>query len=875
MGNVSLGDRRLRDLIWHFSRYQLRNENFEFPDMLGHAYEYLLKEFADQGGKKGGQSYTPRPVVRMMCRLVAPQPGESVYDPCAGSGGMLILSREYVDEHDRDGTAGRRLALAGQELNGAAWAMAKMNMLLHGIRDADLRNGDTLADPKHVDGGKLRLFSKIITNPPFSQSYDQAETRRHFGTRMRYGWTPDSGKKADLMFVQHMLAVLKPNGTAATVMPHGVLFRGGAERDIRIGMLRDDCVEAVIGLAPNLFYGTGIPACILILRGPDGIREHAGQVLFINADRDFTTGRAQNQLGFEHAEKIVSVYRQWREIDGYSRIVPVQTLLAADANLNIRRWVDNAPQPEAQDVHAHLHGGVPRSEVTAAQRQFAAFGVRVADLFDSAERTLGYLDLLPEGHSVTAGRLADLTAAREAELRAVYRAWWDEHAKLIVELPDTRQLSKVRADLLVSFTDAIVPFGMLDEFAAGGVVASWWGDSLYDLKALAASGFSQVIEGWATSIESMLAPEPGPDGKLKTKPAAERRRALDHKLVPHLLPDYLTELGTAEAAYAAVDALYKEALKRLSEEDSLDDDEEEEAEETDLESLKNARAAAQKKRSKLEKQLLATLKMAVAALTLDEERDLVLRILDEDLSTRMDARVASARQAMIARFTIWADKYAVSFDDLESRYVRGEQQLYIADIDGEREEIALGVDLIYYQETRASLTLVQYKAVKRDGDDWYYRPSGDRHISRQLDRMRAVDQKCLQSAAQDDDYRLSAAPCWIKLCRSDDVIPRTDELIRGMYLTRAYFERLKDDPDTPCRGNHGAVRFSYGTVPRYLDNTTFTQLVADGWIGSSGSGTSLIKEQIKASRAGNREPILAFASGEAPKARRTRERMRG
>lgn len=664
VGNVSLGDNRLRNLIWHFSRYQLRNEDFEFPDMLGHAYEYLLKEFADQGGKKGGQSYTPRPVVRMMCRLVAPQPGESVYDPCAGSGGMLILAREYVDEHDRDGTAGRRLALAGQELNGTAWAMAKMNFLLHGIRDADLRNGDTLADPKHVDGGKLRLFDKIITNPPFSQSYDQAEARRHFGTRMRYGWTPDTGKKADLMFVQHMLAVLKPTGTAATVMPHGVLFRGGAERDIRMGMLRDDCVEAVIGLAPNLFYGTGIPACILILRSPDGIREHAGQVLFINADRDFTPGRAQNQLGFEHAEKIVATYRQWREIDGYSRIVPVRELLAADANLNIRRWVDNAPPPEPQDVRAHLHGGVPKTEVVAAKDTFSAFGVQLAELFDSTERKVGYLDFLPEGHAATAARLAKLAAPREAELRAAYRAWWDEHAKLIIELPDTRQLPKVRADLLGSFTGAVVPFSILDEFAAGGVVASWWGDTLYDLKALAAGGFGRVIEGWAASIAAMLAPEPGPDGKVKTKSVAERRKALDHKLVPHLLPDYLAELEEAEMAYAAADGAYKEALERVREEEPADEDGE--AEEVDLESLKNARAAAQKKRSRLEKHFLATLNMAVGALTPDEERDLVLRMLDEDLAARLDSRVANARQAMTTKFTTWADKYAVSLDALES-----------------------------------------------------------------------------------------------------------------------------------------------------------------------------------------------------------------
>ncbi|MBO0803551.1 MAG: SAM-dependent DNA methyltransferase [Nocardiopsaceae bacterium] len=661
IGNVSLGDRRLRNLIWHFSRYRLRNEDFEFPDMLGAAYEYLLKQFADQGGKKGGQSYTPRPVVRMMCRLVAPQPGESVYDPCAGSGGMLILAREYVDEHDRDGTAGRRLALAGQELNGAAWAMAKMNMLLHGIRDSDLRNGDTLADPRHIDDGRLRLFDKIITNPPFSIGYDQAETRRHFGTRMRYGWTPGTGKKADLMFVQHMLAVLRPAGIAATVMPHGVLFRGGAEQDIRIGLLRDDCVEAVIGLPENLFYGTGIPTCILILRGPDGHREHAGQVLFINADREFAQGRAQNQLGFEHAEKIVTVYRQWRELDGYSRIVPVRELLAADANLNIRRWVDNTPPPEPQDVRAHLHGGVPEAEVAAAEGTFAAFGIRVGDLFAPSERRPGYLDFLPEGPEATAQRLADLAGPREAELRAAYRAWWDEHAKLLVELPDTRQLSKVRADLLDSFTKAVVDFGILDEFAAGGVVASWWGDTQYDLKSLAAGGFGRVVEGWAASIDALLAPDPGPDGKLKTKPAAERRKALDHKLVPHLLPDYLAELEAAEAAYAAADAAYKEALQESANQEDDDD-----GDEMDLDSLKADRTAAQRKRAKLEKQFLATLNMAVSSLTPAEECDLVLRILHEDLAARLDARITRARREMIVRFRTWADKYAVSLDDLET-----------------------------------------------------------------------------------------------------------------------------------------------------------------------------------------------------------------
>ena len=190
---------------------------------------------------------------------------------------------------------------------------------------------------------------------------------------------------------------------------------------------------------------------------------------------------------------------------------------------------------------------MPKAEVAAAESLFATFGIRGARLFDPTERAVGYLDFLPEGPGATAARLVDLATPRESELRRAYRACWDEHTKLIVELPDTRQLPKVRADLLDSFIEAIAGFGILDEFAAAGVVASWWGESLYDLKSLAAGGFRRVVEGWATSIEAMLAPEPGPDGRLKTKPAAERRKALDHKLVPHLLADYLAELEEAES----------------------------------------------------------------------------------------------------------------------------------------------------------------------------------------------------------------------------------------------------------------------------------------------------------------------------------------
>jgi len=201
-----------------------------------------------------------------------------------------VLSKEYLDEHQKNA---KNLGLFGQESNGGVWAISKMNMLLHGIADADVRNGDTLAEPLHTEGGELVRFDRVISNPPFSQNYSQDGLP--FKERFRFGFCPEGGKKADLMFVQHMLAVLRPGGMVVTVMPHGVLFRGGEERAIRTGILDADMLDAVIGLGSNLFYGTGIPACILVLRAP-GAKPKArkGKVLFINADREYFEGRAQN-----------------------------------------------------------------------------------------------------------------------------------------------------------------------------------------------------------------------------------------------------------------------------------------------------------------------------------------------------------------------------------------------------------------------------------------------------------------------------------------------------------------------------------------------------------------------------------------------------
>ncbi|MDR3630007.1 MAG: N-6 DNA methylase [Desulfocapsaceae bacterium] len=358
IGQRTLDDDTLSDFIQNFEKIPLRDEDFEFPDLLGAAYEWLIKYFADSAGKKAGEFYTPAEVVRVCVEIVDPRPDMSVYDPTVGSGGMLIQSRDYLRECGHDP---RHLALFGQEKMGTTWSICKMNMLLHGIPHADIRQEDTIKNPAHMnERNELRRYDRVLANPPFSQNYSKKELKfpGRFPVLM-----PEKGKKADLMFVQHMLAVLKSDGKLATIMPHGVLFRGGEEREARKYFIDKGYLEAVIGLPSNLFYGTGIPACILVMN-KTGARDRR-HVLFINADREYREGKAQNILRPEDIDKIVHAYRKSRDIPAYARLVPREEIAAEEYNCNIRRYVDNAPPPEPHDVRAHLHGGVPLVEIAS------------------------------------------------------------------------------------------------------------------------------------------------------------------------------------------------------------------------------------------------------------------------------------------------------------------------------------------------------------------------------------------------------------------------------------------------------------------------------------------------------------------------------
>ncbi len=402
-------------------------------------------------------------------------------------------------------------------------------------------------------------------------------------------------------------------------------------------------------------------------------------MLFINADRDYVTGRNQNELGPEHAEKIVSVYHAWRKVPGYSRLVHRDELLAEGANLNIRRWVDNSPPPEPQDVRAHLYGGVPKAEVAGKAELFGAFGVNAAELFTAREGEEDYYDFLPEGPEATAARIPGLAEARERELRKAYEKWWAANAEAFAELADDRQLMRLRKRLVGSFTEAVGGLGVLDEYATAGIVADWWTANRNDLKALAAGGFDRVLEGWVQSVESMVDPV-APGGAKASVTAGDWRRAMDQPVVRELVPEFLAEVARADEAHAKADADYKAAVEARDAAKGGGDEEEGDEErprdpvppeelaklEREVARTKKERAAATKKRRDLNARFLKDLRAAteVAFASGDTER-IVLELLNRDLAARRDTAVAAVRRELVETFRRWVDKYGVSLAELE------------------------------------------------------------------------------------------------------------------------------------------------------------------------------------------------------------------
>ena len=360
-------------------------------------------------------------------------------------------------------------------------------------------------------------------------------------------------------------------------MPHGVLFRGGAEKEIRQKFLEQDLIEAVIGLPQNLFYGAGIPACIIVMRpnltgqspNPNKPADRRGRVLFINADAEFHAGRAQNYLRPEHVEKVVSTFDRYQDIPGYARSVPLDEISsdANDFNLNIRRYVDNSPPPEPHDVRAHLLGGVPVAEVTDKSALFAALGFNPAHAFADRKNDSKYFDfgsLLPDRAAIRPLVENDPGVQKTlADARQQLTDWWTKHSPRLAKLPEHRKLNQIRNEFLDTFVAALLPLNTLDRFKLAGVIATWWTDTLPDFKTLLENGFPGVIDGWVDAIADAV------EDDESSGPTFD---PFSHKLVRRTMTDYLERIAKAKADIARLKG-EKETFEQSNAPDDLDEEE--------------------------------------------------------------------------------------------------------------------------------------------------------------------------------------------------------------------------------------------------------------------------------------------------------------
>jgi type I restriction enzyme M protein len=342
-------DDRLANLVAHFNSPRLRNSDLEKEDIFGDAYEYLLEQFADATKKKGGEFFTPREVVKLLVNLVEPKEGMRICDPTCGSGGMLIVSRRYVEKH---GGNPRNLVLDGQESNYGNLAMCKMNMVLHGITDFTIEYGDTLSNPRLIEGGKLKTYDRVLANFPFSMNWDNRGAEKDPYNRFKFG-VPPAKDKADFAFIQHMYSQLNEKGQAAIICSQGVLFRGNEESKIREGMISEDVIEGVIALPEKLFFGTGIPACVLILN-KNKPKERKNKIIFVYAAKDYLEGKNRNKLRDEDIEKIVKAFKEYKDIDRYCHIADLEELQENEYNLNVPRYVDISEPEEEIDIQSTI-----------------------------------------------------------------------------------------------------------------------------------------------------------------------------------------------------------------------------------------------------------------------------------------------------------------------------------------------------------------------------------------------------------------------------------------------------------------------------------------------------------------------------------------
>lgn len=465
---------RLSNLIGIFDGLDLGANRIEGDDLLGDAYEYLMRHFATESGKSKGQFYTPAEVSRVLAKVIGITPetrkDQSVYDPTCGSGSLLL---KVADE------APRGLSIFGQEMDNATWALARMNMFLHGYPGHELWKDNTLAAPHWVEAdGSLKLFDFAVANPPFSykswsNGVNVAEDPHR---RFAYGIPPN--KNGDYAFLLHILKSLKSTGKAAVILPHGVLFRGNTEADIRRNLIRQGVIKGIIGLPANLFYGTGIPACVIVL-DKEQAHNRAG-IFMVDASRGFMKDGNKNRLRSRDIHKIVDVFTKQITLPGYARLVPWSEIEKNEYNLNIPRYIDSSEPEDIHDLAAHLNGGIPTHDIEALAAYWQVFPALRHVLFGPGSRE-GYHAGQVAPHQVKATILnhPEFTAFAARTL-SLYHDWQGAYADRLNGLTpgdDPRLLIYELAEgLLARFATA----DLVDKYAIYQLLMDYWAETMQD-----------------------------------------------------------------------------------------------------------------------------------------------------------------------------------------------------------------------------------------------------------------------------------------------------------------------------------------------------------------------------------------------------------
>ncbi|WP_237742164.1 type I restriction-modification system subunit M [Arthrobacter sp. CAL618] len=494
---------RLSKLVTIFQELDFRGSRAEGDDLLGDAYEYLMRHFATESGKSKGQFYTPAEVSRVLAKLmgIAPNTPKSatVYDPTCGSGSLLL---KVAAE------APNGLTIYGQENDNATWALSVMNMYLHDNEIADIRQGNTIASPQFVENDQLKTFDFVVANPPFSNKTWTNGLEKEFG-RFEYGTPPE--KNGDYAFLLHVLKSMKSTGKAAVILPHGVLFRGNKEADIRKQLLKRGFIKGIIGLPANLFYGTSIPACIVVL-DKENAQSRTG-VFMIDGSKGLLKDGNKNRLRSQDMHKIVDVFTKQQEVDRYSRMVPLAEIgsPANDYNLNIPRYIDSADPEDIQDLYAHLHGGIPNRDIDALSASWDAFPELRRELFRNNGQD-GYSELTV---NISEVQQVILNSAEfknfSASARTLVAEWFEAHRLELETIDENTKpndlVGQLGDDLLARFKGT----ALVDEYDVYEQFMTYWHNTMHD------DVFLIMNEGWKNASIPRLARILGHDKNKKPK----------------------------------------------------------------------------------------------------------------------------------------------------------------------------------------------------------------------------------------------------------------------------------------------------------------------------------------------------------------------